>query len=213
MKLAGLYAIVDASALAKAQRDPVGFARALLVAKPAALQLRAKNLSAREALALALKLAPLCREAGVPFVVNDRVDLALAASADVVHLGQDDLDLRAARSIAPKLAFGISTHTPEQLARALEERPDYVAFGPVFATASKAHPDPVVGLEGLARARSIVNESKAPETPLVAIGGISAENAARVASFADAGAMIGALVTADVSANARALHEALGGRR
>ncbi|MEO8799888.1 MAG: thiamine phosphate synthase, partial [Polyangiaceae bacterium] len=132
--------------------------------------------------------------------------------ADVVHLGQDDLDLRTARSIAPKLAFGISTHTPEQLARALEERPDYVAFGPVFTTASKQHPDPVVGLEGLARARSIVNESNAPGTPLVAIGGISAENAARVATFVDAAAMIGALVTTDVSANARALHDALGGQ-
>ncbi|HEX7665529.1 MAG TPA: thiamine phosphate synthase [Polyangiaceae bacterium] len=212
MKLTGLYAIVDTAALAKAQRDPIAFARALLVAKPAALQLRAKNDSARSALALALVLAPLCREAGVPFVVNDRVDLALAAGADVVHLGQDDLDLRSARAIAPKLAFGVSTHSPDQLARALEAKPDYVAYGPIFATSSKANPDPVVGLEGLSRARSIVNKSKAPDTPLVAIGGISAENAAQVASFADAAAMIGALVVPDVAGHARALHRSLGGR-
>lgn len=213
MRLAGLYAIVDTGALLNARRDLVAFAHALLDAEPAALQLRAKDVSARDALALALKLAPLCREAGVPFVVNDRVDLALAAGADAVHLGQDDLDLRTARSLAPKLAIGVSTHTPEQLARALDEEPDYVAFGPIFATTSKKNLEPVVGLEGLARARSVVMESKAPSTPLVAIGGISAENAARVGSFADAAAMIGALVSADVSANARALHRALGGRR
>src|SRR6185436_12023784 len=128
----GLYAIVDTGLLAKRRVDPIDYARALLAARPAALQLRAKDLPAREILCLLRALAPLCRHAGVPLVANDRADLAALAACDAVHIGQDDLPYELVHRIAPQLAVGISTHDLEQLGRAIAFRPHYVAFGPVF---------------------------------------------------------------------------------
>ncbi len=206
MRLRGLYAIVDTRSLAAKAIDPIAFAREVLAARPAALQLRAKDERDDAIVRLARLLVTLCREAHVPFVLNDRIDLARVVECEIVHLGQHD-----APELARGVPVGVSTHTPEQLRRALALRPAYVAFGPVFATSSKENPDPVVGLEGLAAARAIVRASEVPETPLVAIGGISRENAEKIAEFADAGASIGALVTTDVAARARALHAALGG--
>jgi thiamine-phosphate pyrophosphorylase len=156
-------------------------------------------------------LKPLCVAAGVPLFANDRPDLAKMASCDGVHVGQDDLDIADVRRFAPDLKVGVSTHDEMQLRIAVAAAPDYVAFGPVFATASKERPDPVVGVEGLARAASIV----AKRVPLVAIGGIDLERASLIAPIADAGAVIAALLppdqTTDVEARARALHRALGG--
>ena len=206
MKLRGLYAIVDTGLLAAAGLEPIAFAKEILRVRPAALQLRAKNDSDEEIIRLARALAPLCAEQQVPFVLNDRSDLARAAEIDLVHLGQDD-----AIDLGANLKIGRSTHSPEELARALEQQPAYVAYGPIFPTASKKNPDPVVGLGGLARARELISKSDFPETPLVAIGGISLENAAKIAEFADAGAVIGALIGRDVRARAEALHEELGG--
>jgi thiamine-phosphate pyrophosphorylase len=207
MKLRGLYAIVDTGLLAAAGLEPIAFAKEILSVRPAALQLRAKNATDEEIVRLARALAPLCAEQHVPFVLNDRSDLARTAEIDFVHLGQDDATDTNAK-------IGRSTHSPEQLARALETQLAYVAYGPIFSTASKENPDPVVGIQGLSRAREIISKSAFPETSLVAIGGITLENAAKIAEFADAGAVIGALIGAGLHglrARAEALHEKLGG--
>lgn len=217
----GLYALVDTDALAARGIDPTAFAAAVLQARPAALQLRAKGLGARDALALLRSIAPLARSAGVPFFANDRPDLALLAGCDGVHVGQDDVPLGDVRAFAPSLRVGVSTHDLAQLARALDDAPDYVAFGPVFATSSKARPDPVVGLDGLAAARALV-AARAPLTPLVAIGGIDLDRAPSVRDRGAIGAVIGALfpsetppaptdVLAQIAARASALSVALGG--
>lgn len=206
MKLRGLYAIADTASLAVKKIDPLSFARAVLDAKPAALQLRAKTDSDARIVQLAREMCLLCRDAGVAFVLNDRPDLAREARCEIVHLGQRDAPER-----AHDMRCGISTHSLDQLRHALTMRPAYVAYGPIFATSSKMNPDPVVGLEGLAEARKIVDASSAPDTPLVAIGGITLENAAKIARFADAGAVIAALLGEDVTVRARDLHLALGG--
>ena len=108
-------------------------------------------------------------------IMNDRADLCLAAGFDGVHVGQDDLSPESVRKIiGPNRQLGVSTHNPEQLREADLTRADYLAIGPVFSTTSKEKPDPVVGLEGVRRARSLTRK------PLVAIGGITRANAASV---------------------------------
>src|SRR5580700_4548209 len=151
----GLYAIVDAAALEACGIEIIAFAEAVLSAPLAALQLRAKDVSARQALTLLRELAPMCRRAGVPLVANDRPDLAVIAGCDMVHVGQTDMPIDRVRRIAPGLRVGVSTHTREQLADALAARPDYVAFGPVFETTTKRDPDPVVGVEGVRMAQAM----------------------------------------------------------
>ena len=113
-------------------------------------------------------------------IVNDRPDIALLAGAGGVHVGQDDLGVEDARAICGREKWvGISTHTLEQLAQADRTSADYIAIGPIFQTATKKNPDPVVGYEGVRRARELT------EKPLVAIGGITRANAR---SVLDAGA-------------------------
>jgi thiamine-phosphate pyrophosphorylase len=128
--------------------------------------------------------------AGVKLIMNDRADLCLAAQYDGLHLGQDDLPSKAARRIiGPARWLGVSTHNREQLAEADQSSADYLAVGPVFATSSKANPDPVVGLEGVRRARELSRK------PLVAIGGITRSNARSVIEAgADAVAVISDLL-------------------
>ncbi len=187
----GLYAIVDAGALDQRRLDPVAFAEAVLSVLPAALQLRAKAVSARETLALMRELAPMCHRAGVPLVANDRPDLAILAGCDLVHVGQDDMPIERVRRIAPGLGVGVSTHTIDQLDAALAARPAYVAFGPVFETATKKNPEPCVGVPGLQRAYA---RARAAGTPLVAIGGITYERALSLVTAADAVAVIAELL-------------------
>ena len=111
----------------------------------------------------------------IRLIMNDRADLCLAADFDGVHVGQDDLSPEAVRTIiGPDRWLGVSTHNPEQLREADQTSADYVAIGPVFPTSSKEKPDPVVGLEGVRRARVLTRK------PLVAIGGITRANAASV---------------------------------
>ena len=93
------------------------------------------------------RIAPLAARAGVPLYANDRPDLALLARCDGVHVGQDDVPVALVRKVAPGLRVGLSTHDAAQVEAALEEGPDYLAVGPVFATASKDRPSPVVGLD------------------------------------------------------------------
>ncbi len=213
----GLYAIVDTKTLRARHVDPVAFAGAVLTARPAALQIRGKDTSPRELLAILRAVSPLCQQAGVPFVVNDRADLAALAACGIVHVGQEDLSIERVRRIAPGMRVGVSTHNLEQLARALDAAPAYVAYGPVYPTESKANPDPVVGVEGLRQAALLARRAR---TPLVAIGGITLERAAEVGRIADAAAAIGALVPPDsvpagkaffdaVAARAKELHEVL----
>jgi thiamine-phosphate pyrophosphorylase len=192
---AGYYAIVDAAA---GELDDPGRladrAQALLAAGPCCLQLRAKGeaATARALDRAARRLLPLCREAGVPFCVNDRLDVALAVGADVAHLGQDDLPLEDAlrvRALAgrPDLIIGFSTHNRAQAAAAAAGGADYIGFGPVFGTASKLNPDATVGLEALAEVCRLV------AVPVVAIGGITLETAVAVA---EAGARAAAVIAA-----------------
>lgn len=209
----GLYAIVDLDALAERRIDAVAFAERLLAARPAALQVRAKHASPRDTLDVLRAVRGPATRAGVPLFANDRPDLAVAARCDGVHVGQDDLPPSVVRRYAPQLRVGLSTHDADQVEAALAEEPDYVAFGPVFFTLSKEHPDPVVGLERLAAARAACD---ARGVALVAIGGITAARASQVGLHASAAAVIGALLPEDgelsaVEERARALHVALGG--
>lgn len=187
----GLYAIVDVGLLGARRIDPIAFAGSVLTAEPAALQLRAKDATARQTLELLRILAPMCRRIGVPLVANDRVDLAVAAGCDMVHVGQQDLPIDGVRQVAPDLGVGVSTHTPDELDSALSLGPRYVAFGPVFETSTKNNPDPVVGLAGLGAA-SLRAQSRG--VPLVAIGGITLDRAHRLVGCCDAIAVIAALL-------------------
>ena len=143
------------------------------------LQYRNKSGSARRMLDEARELRARLG-ASVKLIMNDRADLCLAAGFDGLHVGQDDLLPESARRfIGPARWLGVSTHNPEQLAEADKTTADYLAIGPIFATTSKANPDPEVGLEGVRRARELTRK------PLVAIGGITRANAR---SVIDAGA-------------------------
>jgi thiamine-phosphate pyrophosphorylase len=193
MQVRGYYAILDA-APASLEDDGalLDQARRLLAGAPCCLQLRAKEAGARAMLRAARRLVPLCREHRVPFCVNDRLDVAVAAGADVVHLGQDDLPLADALKLRaelgrPDLVVGFSTHNREQALAAAAQGADYLGFGPVFATASKLNPDPVVGLEALAQV------CRAVSVPVVAIGGVGL---AAVPAVAASGAASVALISA-----------------
>jgi thiamine-phosphate pyrophosphorylase len=158
------------------------------------VQLREKQLSAREFYAEVLEALKVARSFGAKLIVNDRADVALVVGADGVHLGQDDMPPGAARALLGEgKIVGFSTHGVGQAAEAARLPVDYVAVGPVFDTSSKENPDPVVGLEGVRRVRAAVGGS----VKLVAIGGITAETAPSVIEAgADSVAVIGALLDA-----------------
>ena len=190
-KPSGLYPIIDIDALDRARLAALDFARAVLAARPAIIQLRAKHLSARETLGLLRALRPLARGAQSKLFANDRPDLAKLAGCDGVHLGQGDLPCEEVRRWFPELEVGVSTHSLEQLRSALRWEPDYVAYGPVFDTGNKENPEASVGLASLSQARTLVAGAR----PLVAIGGIDRGRLAQVRAQADLVAVIGALVT------------------
>ncbi len=178
MQLPTLYAIVD-SASHSSTSDLLTFAQALLDGGCTLLQYRNKSGNARIMLEQARELRRHCRtgvsDPQVTLIMNDRTDLCLAAGFDGVHVGQDDLSPESVRAIiGPDRWLGVSTHNPEQLSEADLTSADYLAIGPVFATSSKEKPDPVVGLEGVRRARALTRK------PLAAIGGITRANAASV---------------------------------
>lgn len=155
------------------------------------VQLREKEWPSGTLLPLAERLRARCREAGVTFIVNDRVDLTLVVDADGVHLGQEDLPPRAARPLLrPGMILGVSTHSIEQARAAQAAGADYVALGSVFATATKAAFE-LVGPELVRRARAEIR------APLIAIGGITADNVATVVrAGADGVAVISAVCAA-----------------
>ena len=168
-----VYPIVDAGRLRG--RDAAFVVDTLARAGAGLVQLRVKGLADRPWLALAQAALAAARASGVPLVVNDRADIARIVGADGLHVGQEDLTGTEARTVVgPNVLLGVSTHHLDQLAAAAAEPVDYVAIGPVFATASKDNPDPVVGLEMVRRARAVTSR------PLVAIGGITRANARSV---------------------------------
>ena len=173
------------------------------------VQLREKHLPPRDFYPEAVDALRVARTFGARLIINDRADVALAAGADGVHLGQDDLPPGAARALLGGAAVvGFSTHNVPQAVEAAGLPLSYLAIGPVFATSSKENPDPLVGPEGVRRVREAV-----PGVPLVAIGGITAENAPRVLEAgADSVAVIGALLsTSDPSEITRRTRHFLAG--
>lgn len=212
ISLPRLYPILDSGLFP----DAVAFLRAadeLATAGVRLIQYRNKSGNARVMLEQARELrglfqagedshvSQLQRDVGHPqsrsgwqrsirLIMNDRADLCIAAEFDGVHVGQEDLSPEAVRRIiGPDRWLGVSTHSPEQLREADLTSADYVAIGPVFATLSKERPDPVVGLEGVRRARELTRK------PLVAIGGITRTNATSVIEAgADSVAVISDLI-------------------
>jgi len=167
------------------------------------VQYRDKHADRKTMYANALQLRALTRERGIPFVINDYVDLALAVEADGVHVGQDDLPAAVVRRIAQdRLWVGVSTHSIEEAGAALADEPAYLAVGPVFPTRTKANPDPVIGVEGVRAVRTLVG----PDVPLVAIGGIDLSTAAAVRKAgADGIAVVSAIWSSDIVGACRAL--------
>ena len=238
LKLPPLYPIIDFSCFA-AKPDPVlaiaRYAEELITAGVTLIQLRDKSLAStgnqpghpglenptRRFLSCARELRRVTWDRAA-LIINDRVDLCLAADADGVHLGQDDLSPEVARRIFDSVSrplrpmeargdqqqsgsqrmghpnpflIGFSTHNLAQVIEADTLPIDYIAIGPVFATGSKANPDPVIGLEGVRRARRVTNK------PLVAIGGITRQNCSQVkAAGADAVAVISDLLESPAKA-------------
>jgi len=183
-----LYPILDAELLAARSLSLAAVASELRAAGVTLLQYRDKDGSPQEI----LRACAILREAmaGSPcrLILNDRPDLAVLANFDGVHVGQDDLSPEDARRIVgPDRIVGVSTHTYEQVRLADQSCTDYIAIGPIFVTRTKRKPDPVVGLEGVRRARALTRK------PLVAIGGLTRANAR---SVTDAGANSIAIISA-----------------
>jgi thiamine-phosphate pyrophosphorylase len=199
-KLPQVYPILDTESLERCGVSLETAAAAFLEGGAGILQIRHKGHWSRDFFAAAQQVARLCRESGAPLIVNDRADFALLLGAGL-HLGQDDLSPRDARQLlGSEATLGYSSHNMAQLVAAGGEPVDYVAIGPVFATASKRNPAPVVGMEEIRRCRGLI------EKPLVAIGGITMENARAVwEAGADSVALIAGLLSQ--SATARSLRE------
>lgn len=189
MHLPKIYPITDIRISGLTHVDQV---ERLIAGGATFIQLREKFAPSGEFYDSAKSAMELARRYDVKIVINDRVDIALTLKADGVHLGQDDLPPEKAREILGVNAIiGFSTHTLEQVDAAIRLPIDYVAFGPVFATDTKANPDPTVGLELLKQASEIAGDK-----PLVAIGGITKARLNSVlAAGADSAAMIGELVS------------------
>ena len=159
------YAITDQSSAQG--RSDLEIARELAAGGASCLQYRAKKAAAALQWETAFKLRALCKSAGLAFIVNDRIDLALDCEADGVHLGQDDTPLAAARRlVGKKMLIGRSTHSPQQARDAFHEGADYIGYGPLYATATKENN---VAPLGLGSARQVLKDIP---IPVVAIGGI-----------------------------------------
>jgi thiamine-phosphate diphosphorylase len=196
-----LYVILDMVILG--ERDPVQVARAALEGGATALQLRAKGWPAREQVALAEALLPLARAHGAPLLINDQADIALAVGAAGVHLGVDDLPVALARRIMPHGVIGYSPEGVADAQRAAAEGADYLGVGPFAGTRTKADAGAAIGRAGIAEIVAAVL------VPVVAIGGLTRDNAAAPIAAGAAGiAVASAVITApdDPFAAARALH-------
>jgi thiamine-phosphate pyrophosphorylase len=184
-----LYVILSTDVFPGAPED---WARRLAKAGATLIQYRDKRAPAADLLRVARKLSNLAASVGFHLVVNDRADIAAISGSNGVHVGQDDLPVEAARRIVgPDRWVGVSTHNLDQLRAAAATSADYIAVGPIYATTTKAHPDPVVGVDFIRQARLLTAK------PLVAIGGITAERASEVyAAGADSIAVAADLASA-----------------
>ncbi|HYL80967.1 MAG TPA: thiamine phosphate synthase [Candidatus Acidoferrum sp.] len=202
--LAGLHLCVITDPGLAPGKDHVAIAEAALRGGADMIQLRDKAGDLRDLLRQARAIHALCRAQGALFIVNDRVDLALAAGADGAHVGQDDLPAEAARRLlgAGRL-LGVSTHSPDQARAAEKAGADYIGFGPMFPTGTKDTGYLPQGLTALPEVR------RATRLPILAIGGITLENVTGVIQAgATAPAVISAVVAApDIAAAAAAFRQ------
>lgn len=197
-----LYVITDEEI--SGGRSHTGIARQAVLGGAGIIQLRDKRMACAELVGVGREIAAITRKAGAVFLVNDRLDVAIACGADGVHLGQDDLRVSTARQLAPPgFVIGVSVGTVEEAVAAEHDGADYVALSPVFSTASKGNAGPG---HGLARLRDI---SRAVTLPVLAIGGINRENVQDViAAGADGIAVISAVVASpDIAGTARELRD------
>lgn len=166
----GLYLIITKPTL-----EPTRIAEICVQNNIRMLQVREKDMCDKELLALCRTLGSITRGSNTKLIVNDRADIAALSDADGVHLGQDDISIEDARRIVgPNKIIGLSTHSIEQAKEVISRKPDYIGFGPIYPTPTKAKPDPTVGVELL---RSVVAMSP---IPVVAIGGIDLSNLSTV---------------------------------
>lgn len=185
-----LYAILDPEQIK--HRSPEDVALELMEGGVKILQLRAKVMRPRDVLELANKVRAVTRRNNCWFIMNDRVDIAIASNADGVHLGQEDLPLSAARKLMPNKIIGISTHDIEQAQEAERGGAGYIGFGPMFGTQTKDTGYPARGLDMLKEIRNAV------KLPIVAIGGINETNVRQVwQAGADSAAIISDILHAD----------------
>ena len=190
-----LYAIADADVLTARTISLVTFASELRDAGVDLLQYRNKKGSPQEVLDALSQLRTIFHGTSCRLIINDRADLAVLAGVDGVHVGQEDLSPADVRSVLGAHGIiGLSTHSDFQVKAADETCADYLAIGPVFSTRTKLDHEPVVGLEGVRRARQLTTK------PLVAIGGITADNARSVIEAgADSVAVISGLIVSGAS--------------
>lgn len=170
------------------------------------VQLRAKKLRTREFLEMSLKISEILKEKNIPFIINDRVDIALSCEADGIHLGQQDLSLLYARKIMGKnRLIGVSINTVNEAIEAEQGGADYLGVGPVFFTPTKEDLRPFLGIEGLREIRKIVR------IPILAIGGINAENARKIIETGvDGVAVVSAILSSEnIKKAARELAQAV----
>lgn len=167
------------------------------------IQLREKEYSSRALCQLAFRFREITARAGVLLIINDRVDIALAVEADGVHLGQDDLPLRAARKLAPELLIGVSTHCREEALQAQREGADYINIGPIFPTKTKAGVDRFLGPEGIGAIKQGI------AVPFTVMGGLTEANIDQVlVRGASRVAMVTAITqAADIAETVRSLRE------
>jgi len=202
-----LHAIADVQAAGRAGWTPIDLARAFLDGGATVIQLRAKRCPSSAFLELCDAAVALAKPYKADIIVNDRLDLALMSGASGVHLGQDDLSPAAARQLlGPRAIVGYSTHTIDQIDKAMLEPASYIAIGPVFGTTTKETGYDAVGLALVSAA-----SARAQGRPVVAIGGITLQRVPSViAAGASAVAVIGdLLVTNDPQGRVRAYLQAL----
>jgi thiamine-phosphate pyrophosphorylase len=187
-----LYALLDPERAGDSTLE--GLAQAVADGGATLVQLRDKLGNTRQMVSRARELKAVLAPRSIPLLVNDRVDVALAAAADGVHLGQDDMEPSDARQLlGPRAIIGISIKTPAQAQAVPIELVNYVCIGGVFATTSKHNPEPPVGVDGLKRILTVIRR-RAPRLPVGAIAGIDASNASGVmAAGVDGIAVISAL--------------------
>lgn len=186
-----LYVVTDPDVLGK--RSPVEAVKQAIRGGCKIVQLRDKKASIGQYYNMAKQIAPICRKAGVTFIVNDYLDVCMALDADGIHIGQDDIPVPVARKLLGNgKIIGLSTHSFDQAMKGIRSGADYISVGPIFSTASKPNTKPL-GIDLLRRISSAINKSSKP-VPFVAIGGINKDNIREVFKSSPRAAVIRAAI-------------------